>query len=53
MKKSIILSMLMLMLMGITGVHAQEYEYVPLVREGVKWVYAFLTHPTPSDNCGA
>lgn len=29
----------LLMLMGITGVHAQEYEYVPLVREGVKWVY--------------
>ena len=51
MKKSIILSMLMLM--GVTGVQAQEPEYVPLVREGVKWVYAFLTHPNPSDNCGA
>ena len=37
MKKSIILSMLMLI--GITGVQAQESEYVPLVREGVKWVY--------------
>lgn len=23
-----------------TGVQAQEYEYVPLVREGVKWFYA-------------
>ncbi len=35
--KKIIISLLMLM--GITGVQAQEYEYVPLVREGVKWVY--------------
>ena len=43
----------MLMLMGITGVQAQEYEYVPLVREGVQWVYAFLTHQKPSSNCGA
>ena len=43
----------LLMLMGITGVQAQEYEYVPLVREGVQWVYAFLTHQQPSDNCGA
>ena len=43
----------LLMLTGITGVQAQEYEYVPLVREGVQWVYAFLTHETPSDNCGA
>ena len=43
----------MLMLMGITGAQAQEYEYVPLVREGVQWVFAFLTHTTPSANCGA
>ncbi len=31
----------LLMLMGITGVKAQESEYVPLVREGVQWVYAY------------
>ena len=37
--KKIIFSLLMLM--GITGVQAQEYEYVPLVREGVKRVYLF------------
>lgn len=43
----------LLMLIGITGVQAQEYEYVPLVREGVQWVFAFLTHSTPSDKCGA
>ena len=49
--KKVILSMLMLI--GITGVQAQEYEYVPLVREGVQWVFAFLTHSTPSENCGA
>ena len=35
--KKIIFSLLMLM--GITGVQAQEYEYVPLIREGVKWIY--------------
>ncbi|MBO4814032.1 MAG: hypothetical protein J5523_03650 [Muribaculaceae bacterium] len=35
--KKIIISLLMLI--GITGAQAQEYEYVPLVREGVKWVY--------------
>ncbi len=31
----------LLMLMGITGVQAQEYEYVPLVREGVQRVYLY------------
>ena len=35
--KKIILGLLMLI--GITSVQAQEYEYVPLVREGVKWTY--------------
>ena len=30
----------LLMLIGITSVQAQEYEYVPLVREGMQWVYA-------------
>ena len=34
------------MLLGITGVQAQEYEYIPLVREGVKWIY----YITPINN---
>ena len=46
--KKIILGLLMLM--GITGVQAQEYEYVPLVREGVKWVY--YLHMTKYDDNG-
>ena len=29
----------MLALLGITQAAAQDYEYVPFVREGVKWVY--------------
>jgi len=35
--KKFLLSMI-LALLGVTQVVAQEYEYVPLVREGVKWV---------------
>ena len=31
----------MLALLGITQMVAQEYEYVPFVREGVKWVYTY------------
>ncbi len=37
MKKTILLSILALL--GITQAAAQDYEYVPFVREGVKWVY--------------
>lgn len=33
---------LLLALLGITQMVAQEYEYVPLVREGVKWVYYYV-----------
>ena len=29
----------MLALLGMTQAAAQDYEYVPFVREGVKWVY--------------
>ena len=29
----------LLALLGMTQAAAQEYEYVPFVREGVKWVY--------------
>ena len=31
----------MLALLGMTQLAAQEYEYVPFVREGVKWVYSY------------
>ena len=37
-----------LALLGITQAVAQEYEYVPFVREGVKWVYYsfnYLNYP--------
>ena len=37
MKKAIII--ILLALLGMTQAIAQEYEYVPFVREGVKWVY--------------
>ena len=31
----------MLALLGITQMVAQDYDYVPFVREGVKWVYTY------------
>jgi hypothetical protein len=37
MKKTILITLLALL--GMIQMVAQEYEYVPLVREGVKWVY--------------
>lgn len=37
MKKTLILTLLALL--GLTQAMAQEYEYIPFVREGVKWVY--------------
>ncbi|MBQ9556313.1 MAG: hypothetical protein IJV05_08820 [Muribaculaceae bacterium] len=36
MKKTLLF--LILALLGMTQLAAQEYEYVPFVREGVKWV---------------
>ena len=39
MKKILVL---LLALLGMSQVVAQEYEYVPLVREGVKWVYYYV-----------
>ena len=39
MKKTILITLLALL--GMTQMVAQEYEYVPLVREGVKWVYYY------------
>ena len=39
MKKTILY--LLLTILGFTQAVAQEYEYVPLVREGVKWVYYY------------
>ena len=42
MKKTILFSLLALL--GMTQAVAQEYEYVPFVREGVKWVYRIKYH---------
>ena len=38
MKKTLLFTLLALL--GMSQAAAQEYEYVPFVREGVKWVYA-------------
>ena len=38
MKKTLLISILALL--GMTQAVAQEYEYVPFVREGVKWTYS-------------
>ena len=43
-----ILLFLMLAVLGMTQMAAQEYEYVPFVREGVKWVY-YYNNPFSSD----
>ena len=57
MKKTILITLLALL--GMTQMVAQEYEYVPFVREGVKWVYSisdyhyfddYLTNPARGDN---
>ena len=57
MKKTILFTLLALL--GMTQAVAQEYEYVPFVREGVKWVYYindynyhvdFYTNPARGDN---
>ena len=37
----------LLALLGMTQMAAQEYEYVPFVREGVKWVYFFVNKDGP------
>ncbi len=42
-----IIMILMLSLLGITQMVAQEYEYVPFVREGVKWVYEVRVNDYP------
>ena len=39
MKKTILFTLLALL--GMTQMAAQDYEYVPFVREGVKWVYCY------------
>ncbi len=43
MKKTILITLLALL--GMTQAVAQEYEYVPFVREGVKWVYFYIYKP--------
>ena len=37
MKKTLLITLFVLL--GMTQAVAQEYEYVPFVREGVKWFY--------------
>ena len=57
MNKSLFL--ILLALLGMSQAVAQEYEYVPFVREGVKWAYyitnyryseEYLTNPARGDN---
>ena len=43
MKKTLLFTLLTLF--GMTQLAAQEYEYVPFVREGVKWVYYYDENP--------
>ena len=37
----------LLAMLGMTQMMAQEYEYVPFVREGVKWVYFYNNYDDP------
>ena len=39
-----ILLFAVLSVLGMTQMAAQEYEYVPFVREGVKWVYSITDY---------
>ena len=57
MKKTLLFTLLALL--GMSQAVAQEYEYVPFVREGVKWAYyitnyryseEYLTNPARGDN---
>ena len=49
MKKTLLFALLAVL--GMTQAGAQEYEYVPLVREGVKWVYYYVNFDiTPDPN---
>ncbi len=50
MKKIILLALLALL--GMSQAAAQEYEYVPFVREGVKWVYIYHENFYPVPNTG-
>ena len=45
MKRKILLSLLALL--GMSQAGAQDYEYIPFVREGVKWVYEESLHDYP------
>ena len=42
MKKFFLISLLTLL--GFSQAMSQEYEYVPFVREGVKWVYYYYNN---------
>ena len=47
MKKTLLISILALL--GMTQAAAQEYEYVPFVREGVKWTYSIQDYHFEKD----
>ena len=47
MKKIFLFSLLTIL--GMTQMLALEYEYVPFVREGVKWVYIVSTYDVISE----
>ena len=47
--KKIMLFLLLLMLMGITGVQAQESEYLPVLTEGKLWEVATINRDYPTD----
>ena len=48
MKKTILITLLALL--GMSQAVAQEYEYVPFVREGVKWVYYYINEDSYSSD---
>jgi len=39
---------ILLIVLGVSTAVAQDYEYVPLVRDGVKWVYKYQRHQNQS-----
>ena len=47
-----ILLLTLLALLGLSQAAAQEYEYVPFVREGVQWVYCIYNDYSNSDPYG-
>lgn len=48
MKKTIFIALFALL--GLFQASAQDYEYVPFVREGVKWVYCYINNDDYQEN---